>query len=153
MIFCKETYNFKKPTNRSHPILCCLICCCTLQHPALNTATPCNTLQPVASPCNTLNLTSCSVGTWHPCAMLSTLQHTATHCNTLQNHESDVMQWASCIRVVCFPHCNTLKHPATTCNTLNLTSCSGQVAAVWYALQCPPAYICPKKTHICQKET
>ena len=60
----KETYDFKEPTNRSHPIS-------DVGYPYAHgylqqTATDCNRLQQTATDCNTL-------------------QHTATHCNTLQH--------------------------------------------------------------------
>ena len=68
----KETYNFKEPTNRSHPL--------TLYH----TATHCNKnslrqlqrniLQHTATHCNAPRFQQ-----WQN----NTLQHTVTHCNTL----------------------------------------------------------------------
>jgi len=121
----KETYDFKEPTNRSHPIcvnvvhsrMCkchcihiymaienvmCYNCCfhATNQSCDARTATHCNTLQhTVWIDCSRLqrNATHCN-----------TLQRTATHCNTLQHTATQ---------------CNTLQHTATHCNALLQRSC------------------------------
>jgi len=60
----KETYNFKEPTSRSHPILSVAV---VLVEQFVDYIPHCNTLQHTASHC-------------------STLQHSATHCNTLATH-------------------------------------------------------------------
>jgi len=85
--YAQETYNFKEPTNRSHPILafaetcqlfpkedslsewervCVVMCCKVLQ----SAAVCCNV-------CTTLPILGCTA------THFITLQHTATHCNTL----------------------------------------------------------------------
>jgi len=104
----KETYTFKEPTSRSHPIYMSLLNSVlnlnkkqlsrALQHTATHTTTHCNKLQLTTTHCNTL-------------------QHTATHCNTLQHtatHYNTQQQVAT--------YYNTLQHTTTHCNKLQLTT-------------------------------
>ena len=125
----KETYKFKEPTNRSHPIQ-------AIQHPKKrlvifcfvpivfdyrglkqrsfkmegrlyslrHTATHCNALQHTATHCSTLHHTASHCNTLHHIALhCNTLQHTTTHCNILQDIAT---------------HSHTLQHTATHSNTV-----------------------------------
>ena len=114
----KETYNFREPTNHSHPVyyhISRLLChvhhlahCNTLQH----TATHCNTLQHnmdymyrrrernspgIMSAYHTVTL-------WDFCFV--------THCNKLQHTATHTARQSA-------THCNS--HCKTICNTLQLT--------------------------------
>jgi len=124
--FAKETYDFKDPTNRSHPI--CVwervsgIWICkvnrdnmsyydTLQHTAhidmcVRTCEFCMNMYDEVKFIGKICHTATHCGT---------LQHTATHCNTLQHTAtlcSALQRNAT--------HCNTLQHTAIHCNTLQL---------------------------------
>ena len=93
--FSKETYNFKEPTNRSHPILTV---------PCFTTQGVCSNIHFVAVCCCLFVAVCCSVRVVVCCRALllkpsaHTLQHTATHCNTLQHTAT---------------HCNSLQQSAT----------------------------------------
>ena len=109
----KETYHFKEPTNRSHPIRLRTVAINTLQHtatPLQHTATHCKTLQRICLPQKSFYICLRTVAN-------STLQHTATHCNTLQHTATrcNTLQHTA-------THCNTLQHTATHCNTLQHTT-------------------------------
>jgi len=104
--FSKETYNFKEPTNRSHPILTV---------PCFTTQGVCSNIHFVAVCCCLFVAVCCSVRVVVCCRALllepsaHTLQHTATHCNTLQ-HTATV--------------CNSLQQSASSC-----IKCRAQCAA------------------------
>jgi len=114
----KETYNFKDPTNRSHPIV--HFCDGATQH----TTAHCNTLQHIATHCNTpiagleeIVAHFCDGATHgntrqHTATHGNTRQHTATHCNT-PNASLEEIVAHFCNSAT---HGNSLQHTATHCN-------------------------------------
>ena len=134
-----ETYNFKEPTNRSHPIrmeawyeksddswrvishtygkfVSPMLGACQL--PIGENCGHCNILQHAATHCNTLqHAASHCTALQHTAPHCNALQHTAPHCNTLHHtapHCTTLHHTA--------PHCTTLQHTATHCNTLQHTA-------------------------------
>jgi len=102
--FAKETYNFKEPTNRSHPIKESLCIFIVQTHTAPHRTTPRHT----ATHRTTLHHTAPHCTTPHHIALhRTTIHHTAPHCNAL-HHTA--------------PHCNTLQHTATHSNVLQHTA-------------------------------
>ena len=134
--FAKETYHFKEPTNRSHPISAISIAHALFlrKTPVTWGMSPCATLQDSAVHCRTLQhaATTCSAKTkgvfqyvtlHDTTALCSTLQHTAAHCNTLQHTAThcnnmepyDIGRFPICPTA---RHCSALQRTATQCSTL-----------------------------------
>ena len=142
--FAKETYHFKAPTNRSHPIQQTPIVCNSLHLTAtrliiLQHATQCThytathyiSLQHTLSYCNTQH------------NVLATLQLTTSHCNT-PDRTATQCAYQTAIHYI------SLQHTLSYCNTmysLYLLLYLLHLTATRTAIQCTH-YIFPRQIHI-----
>jgi len=124
--FAKETYNFKEPTNRSHPISISTSLLSKAMDRQKDKNDEFNT-QPYTMHFNTLQHSETT-----PTLAFKFTAYTASHCTTLQHiyttHIDSDEQWTSRRHSMLTPsrithiHCNTQQHAATRCNTLHHTA-------------------------------
>jgi len=110
--FAKETYNFKEPTHRSHPIFVR-----THTHTHTRRHTHAHTPQ-IASHSN------CTYSLHLTTTHCNTLKHTATHGNTLQH--TTVFTYTHAPMKRSSSNKYSLRHTATHCNTLQHTATMGE---------------------------
>jgi len=111
--FAEETYNFKEPTNCSHPIS---------KNPILLYRYACM----FTCVCVCVCVCACTVrinGCWYPAMYIHVHTHAHTHNTHAHTHTHARRQgiFNSCANALLI-HCNTLQHTATHCNTLQHTA-------------------------------
>jgi len=169
----KETYNFKEPTNRSHPIYTksgaftyrAIIHPIRIHYCAHSEALVAATLQPYMESLCIHDHTHCCTtfgGSIDALEIGNTLQYTATCCNTLQHPTTHCINTHIHIHahhtrsVKSATHCNTLQHAVTPYHTLyihthvTLRHTSPHCTMLWHTRQTTRNIEAPKIRNLLQ---